>query len=521
MTVQFFEKLDFLMNISNTSNSALALNIKLDPSHISRLRRGERNALKNETCISAMSAYFARHCEQDYQQKALSEALNLSVLPHDESHLSEYIAKWLSEGGKTEANSVESFLSGLVKTKNRHIIPPSVASCNATSTNSKNDIDVFYGIAGKRRAVIEALTDILETGKPQTLLLFSDEATDWMSDDREFTMQWGFLMSQFLSLGGKIKIIHTVSRDLDEMLRAINQWMPLYMTGAIEPYYYPRKRDGIFKRTLFVAPNISAIVSTSVGNTNDNAANIVFRDKNAVTASEREWLEYLSLCKPLMRIFTANDEKAYYETLIGFEKEQSDSIIKTESISLLTMPESVASSIVSRSIGIIAGFNENQKKRIKLFEKNIQEHSFTEIICLRDIETVINGGVKVSLSDMLSSDTVFYTSEEYINHLENLVNLLDTYENFHVKFIGEEIENHYMVYVKEDFGTLVAKTTAPPIILAIDESNMNAAFWDYLTIVIGPERPRTRSREESYKKLTAYINRLKESTALVRETSAV
>lgn len=520
MTVQFFEKLDFLMNISNTSNSALALNIKLDPSHISRLRRGERNALKNETCISAMSAYFARHCEQDYQQKALSEALNLSVLPHDESHLSEYIAKWLSESGKTEANSVESFLSGLVKTKNRQIVQPSVTSSNTSSTNSKNDIDVFYGIAGKRRAVIEALTDILESGKPQTLLLFSDEATDWMSDDREFTIQWGFLMSQFLSQCGKIKIIHTVSRDLDEMMRAINQWMPLYMTGAIEPYYYPRKRDGIFKRSLFIVPNISAVVSTSVGNTIDHAANVIFRDKNAVATFEGEFLEYLSLCKPLMRIFTANDEQAYFETLLDFEEEHSDSIIKTESLSLLTMPESVESSIVSRSTGIKTGFYKNRKKRIKLFEKNIQANSFTEIISLKNIETVINGGVKVSLSDMMNSDIIFYTAEEYIKHLENLVNLLDTYENFHVKFIDEEIENHYMVYVKEDFGVFVAKTTAPPIILAIDESNMNAAFWDYLTIIIGSESPSLRGREENYKKLTAYISRLKERTVLAREISA-
>jgi len=129
--------------------------------------------------------------------------------------------------------------------------------------------------------------------------------------------------------------------------------------------------------------------------------------------------------------------------------------------------------------------------------------------------------VKVSFSDMLSGDTVFYTAEEYINHLENLVNLLDTHENFHVKFIGDETSDHYMVYVKEDFGALVAKTTTPPIILAIDENNMNAAFWDYLIIIIGSESSYLRGREENYKKLTAYIDRLKEATVLERAVSTV
>ncbi|MBP8640126.1 MAG: hypothetical protein KBI01_04405 [Oscillospiraceae bacterium] len=237
--MRFFEKLDFLMNITNTSNSALALNIKLDPSHISRLRRGERNPLKNEACIGAMAAYFARHCDQEYQQRALAEALNLSAFPREESKLSASISQWLSLKSKTEIDTVESFLSGLVNLKNRQAITGAEGSRSAAVEKQNNDTCVFLGVAGKRRAVIEFLSDVIAKGKPQTILLFSDEATDWMTDDREFAMQWGYLMAQFLSGGGKIKVIHTVSRDLDEMLSAISQWMPLYMLGAIEPYYYP------------------------------------------------------------------------------------------------------------------------------------------------------------------------------------------------------------------------------------------------------------------------------------------
>ena len=298
--MQFFEKLDFLMNITNTSNSALALNIKLDPSHISRLRRGERNALKNDACIGAMASYFARHCDQDYQQKALAEALNLSAFPHDVAKLSASLSQWLSIKSKNEVDTVESFLSGLVNLKNRQNVAVASGSAGIPFENQNNDTSVYHGIAGKRRAVIEFMSEVISKGKPQKLLLFSDEATDWMTDDREFAMQWGYVMAQFLSGGGKIKIIHTVSRDLDEMLSAITQWMPLYMTGAIEPYYYPKKRDGVFKRTLFIAPNVAAVVSSSVGNMTDQAANVLFRDKAAVSAFEREIREYLSLCKPLM-----------------------------------------------------------------------------------------------------------------------------------------------------------------------------------------------------------------------------
>ena len=56
----FYEKLDFLMNITKTTNSALSLYINFDASHISRLRRGQRNVSKNEACIKAMALYFCQ-----------------------------------------------------------------------------------------------------------------------------------------------------------------------------------------------------------------------------------------------------------------------------------------------------------------------------------------------------------------------------------------------------------------------------------------------------------------------------
>ena len=511
--MQFFEKLDFLMNVTNTSNSALALNIKLDPSHISRLRRGERSALKNENCIGAMAAYFSRHCEHDYQQKAIAEALELGSLPNGESHLSDCIAKWLITGSKSGTDTVESFLSGLSKIKSRQTVSVLSITGGADSGHQKSDTAVFFGIEGKRQAVLEFLSDAVAKGKPLTLLLFSDEATDWMSENRNFALQWSYLMSQFLTNGGRIKIIHTVSRDLDEMLSAISQWMPLYMSGSIEPYYYPKKRDGVFKRTLFIAPNVSAVISTSVGSTVNKAANVLLRDKFAIASYEREFREYLSLCRPLMRIFTPKDEKAYFESLHGFEKEQSDAIIKTASLSLLTMPENLFFAIMSRQEGVSEACLDNQKKRAALFEKNLSVYSFTEIITLPDIDTVTAGGIMVSLSDMLLSGKAFYTAEEFIRHLEHIVKLLGKYKNFHVSLSGSADDESYMVYVKEDIGAVVAKITPPPAILVIGENNLKAAFWDYLKSLTGSKAVLSRGREETLAKLSEYIVRLKKAAA--------
>ena len=58
---------------------------------------------------------------------------------------------------------------------------------------------------------------------------------------------------------------------------------------------------------------------------------------------------------------------------------------------------------------------------------------------------------------MMSGGSVYYTKEESIEHLEHLVYLLKTYENFHVKLIKEMPESNYLLYAKEEIGAIVAK----------------------------------------------------------------
>ena len=93
-----------------------------------------------------------------------------------------------------------------------------------TNVSSKNiikeDVKIYKGIEGKRKGVSDFLSLIIEENQPQTLLLFSDE-------DMELGMgihgepgveKWKELLIQVILKGNRIKIIHTVSRNLYEML---------------------------------------------------------------------------------------------------------------------------------------------------------------------------------------------------------------------------------------------------------------------------------------------------------------
>ncbi|HHX50019.1 MAG TPA: transcriptional regulator [Clostridia bacterium] len=460
-----------------------------------------------------MADYFARHCTADYQRKALSDALNISMGAVSAGELSLSIAKWLGEEEKHEAKGIGGFLNGPPEIKVNSRITgklPEMEQKDKSFKLPQEEISVFYGLEGKRLATEYFLLEVLAQSNPQNLLLYSDEATDWMTADSKFAARWAQLMIGVLAKGTRIKIVHTVSRDLDEMLNAILQWMPLYMTGLIEPYYYPKKRDGLFKQTRFISPGVSAVIAGSIGNSIDYSVNWLIRNNDAIRAYTEEFNQYLNQCKPLMRIFTAKDKELYLETLIEFEKERSNSIIKTESLSLLTMPETISPAIMSRmgmKNGNLIGY---QKERIKIFEKNLQTNSIVEIVPKFDLETVKKGKVKVSLSDMMIDDSVYYTQEEYIQHLTHLVHLLKTYETFHIKFIEEAPASNYMVYAKEDLGAIIAKTSPPPVVLAVNETNLTAAFWDFLRHMIGEKDYQSPNNTEEIRMLEEYIHAIKE-----------
>lgn len=511
--MKFGEKLDMLMKITDTSNIALARNVSLDASFISRLRRGERTPSKNENYIMAIATYFARNCSAEYQRAALSEALNVS-LKNAAGNLEEIawlINRWLLVEKANEANTIESFVNNIAQFGFKKPLQPPNIELNINDS-IKSDTQVFYGIKGKQDAVVLLYSLILTYKNPQTILLYSDESMDWLTESPEFTAKWAALFSQVIARGNKVKIIHSVTRSLEELLSAVKEWLPIYMTGAIEPYYYPKLRDRVFKRTLFIAPQTAAISSNSIGDETSNAANFLVTNKDTVSALNQEYEDFLSLCRPLMRTFTPESKEGFLSVLEEFNSAEGDNILKSDLLSSITMPMDVAESILSRmesenKVPALA----HQEMSIKKFQDSLQRHKFTEIITLPDINQVLDGQVMLSFSDLISGRALFLTPEEFSGHLKNIIRLLKTYDNYNVCLMSIPGKGIPMIYAKEDVGVIFGKTTYPSVIFATNESNMSAAFWEYVCFFLHKEA-RGSLKKSSIEKLEEVV-KIIESTA--------
>lgn len=480
----FSEKLNFLMEITKAQNNMLANAVNVDASHISRLRHGNRRLPKNQTYLMPIAQYFSRQILLDYQKKTIADAIGIKgSLPNDSKQTAKLLYDWLSDNASESDTSVGSIIQSFSGAGQNRIKTDSVEI-----EENSDDKKYYYGCTGKRDAVVRFLTEVANEKTPQTLLLFSDEEMSWLYEDSAYAKKWTVLLKNVLMKGNRIKIIHTVSRDLNELLEAVAKWIPIYATGAIEPYYYPKLRDGLFQRTLFIAPQTAAIVSNSVHQKTEGMLNSYIDDKTAVAALLEDFNNYLSMCRPLMRIYNILNSDEFRKLYIDFIEAEGDFISLRTDLSLPTLPMSLVNEIgnddLSEMFHIIS----------KSYADTLKEYSFTEIL------TMPSADEPTIHPTMLGIGDIKLTEEQHSSHIKNIISLLKTNKNYNVVLSDTPVQN-IIVLAKENVGVMMINTKQPYCTFAFNEPNMIGAFWDYLFSI----KKKSISKEKTIEELKKYI----------------
>ena len=305
------EKLDYIMKLTNTKNSDLARALGFDPSYVSRMRSGKRGLPSHHPFIEPASRFFARRVTEDYQKRSLSSTiLQGREWPEDIDAARIVIAAWFSNDTPSYNDTVTRFLDRLssVESLDPTVQYPEPVPGDSMPADRRDDVKtaevrLFYGKDGRRDAVLDMLAFLVSSEGPATLMMHTDENMDWLSDSKYYSSRWSSLLARFIANGGKIINIHTVSRTFGEMLGAVERWMPLYLTGAVESWYCPHLRDGVLHRTLFICPEKNiALTSNTIGRQINGVLTVQFRDPSAVSALSREFADFVQICRPLIRV---------------------------------------------------------------------------------------------------------------------------------------------------------------------------------------------------------------------------
>ena len=472
MTDVPYQKLDLLMRVTETTNNSLAMALNLDSSYVSRIRNGQRKIPVHHDFLPICAGFIARRVTTEAKKNALAGLLcKGGAWPEDLNSASKCIETWLAQ----EVSELQT--------------EPAYSKAKAAAPGEVS-VEVFYGNEGKRQAVEKFLTKLTESGVPHQLLLYSDEDFSWLYEDQAFAKRWGALLLSLLGSGSKIQIVHTLSRNIGEMLEAIQKWRPLYLTGNIDPWYCPKIRDGIFRKTMFIARGHSAIVSSSVENHTDRMGNYLLSDQECVSALEEEYTRFLSMCRPVMRVCMPGGGYPLRDSIQSLSAGPGDIMLCGSSPSLFTMPPEVAAAIdnmpSSRSAaapGIRLASLIDKWKSIAM-EKLARGEGITEYVRVSDtkgMQTEDNDtGIPVMLCDFIKPGAMHYTREMLELHIAAAKRFETDHPGYH--FVLSSALPPDLELMSSTAGeAIVFHSSTPSIAFDIQAENLRTALREYLT----------------------------------------
>ncbi len=324
----FRDNLNAVMDMTGTSNSNLSRALHIDPSAVSRYRSGYKIPDKDPELTKRLSDYLFEKIKSADKLDELSSMMGL----YDEHADRKKFYKWLcnyEDRTLLYMRSLEQFLGAF------EAIPGGKSDQLLTMQEAvpkeilDDDSVIYVGQSGLQAAVLRFLGQAIKSGAKE-FLLYSDQRMDWMSSSEDFRLRWASLMYECVRHGIHIRIIHNINRGLDEMNQAIISWLPLYMTGMIEPYYCQKTDQGNFAHTIFLCPGKMCISSFCTRGAEEDAVICYMQDKRVLDSNYCSFNTLLQKSKILMKVMSYESEdpsRTLYDSGVSLDTE----IISVES----------------------------------------------------------------------------------------------------------------------------------------------------------------------------------------------
>ncbi|MBR0104952.1 MAG: helix-turn-helix transcriptional regulator [Firmicutes bacterium] len=466
----FGAKLDASMTLTNLSNAKFGNLLHIDKSVVSRFRNGLRIPKGNPRLIDEIcSLIYSRALELDKQ----AELFTLAGIPKsfwkDKDECMERFRIWLSDFGTEDGSIIaESLIDNIAGfPDNTTYFTSSRQPVEDTVYEVKS---VYYGTDGLRQAVIRFLSEAVKNNASE-LLLYSDQNMGWMLNDKAFFSKWKSLMGACIENNIKIRIIHNVTRNASEMYKAINSWLPLYMSGMVASYYCRTYQERPFSHTAFLCPGVACVSGFNLQNSEEPSIYRYDTDPAILRVQKDGFEKFISESRQLVWIYSGIEAGKKI-----FSLGESVSALNF-TLSLPTMPEHVLNSILERSM-----LDEEAKAEIfaqwedlkNWCAKSMASDFVHEYIKVASEEEILAGKVPVDLTET----SVTYTPDEYRDHIKNIIDIAEKHENYRFFALPDEPFSNVRIAVLEKYVS-VTKMNEPAITFVFYHPAIRDAFVKY------------------------------------------
>ncbi len=501
--MDFCNKMDFLMKLTQMTNKELAAEISVDRSLISLLRTGRRGIPHNKLHIKNMAESFAKRVTANFQRQALAEISGMANLRAEISPavLAVQLERWLLG----DMDIVEQILDEI----EQDTIPNETIGAPSAPFPTGNTL-FFYGDEGRR----DALRYIMRMGalKDDTIGIFNNTDISWILSDPALTAEIQTAIKHHLEKGSTLTQILPPLSDISSYTDSLRFLLPIYTKGKTKVFYSPRLISPYFSAAMIIAQGRYVMISHGPRSGSSKAITIISTDREFVNAHAEQFREYLSHCKSALEMHKKPREFA--PTISEFLSMRGDICQKTSTLSISSMPSELLEMYENQSASSVRKeFFRIISNELPMLEKHLASQTHIDICRLDTVEDIKAGKIPVAFPYIPCKEHPFYTPETYALHLKNILRLMDTYEGY--TFIPVTHETHPgcdLLVNDRGMALLIHGDPPVPLMLEFHRPEIVVACKEHLMRIVDKEGGMESSRARSRAQLNSLIHELRKTS---------
>ncbi|MCB2339636.1 hypothetical protein [Clostridium estertheticum] len=497
--IKFGECLQLLLSSLDMSNNRLAKGINVDGSLISRWLHEQRIPSYNGNYIESITNFLYKNILNSIQVQRLNDALNI-VCGNDYIRIS----------------MKNKIMKALLEAQGRSLEDKKIRTNKKIGLSDKDNNNIIIG----RKNVLASILALIKTaGKEKckdnnVIYLSSDNNLDLIKIEEDF-IGWKEAILKALINGWTVKFLFKLNQNIKEIMNLILFTIPLLETGRFLLYYYKTYDISSQGREVAIIPGEGAFscFSTSLNSEIDCA----FYTNNQVGIDilcKNFNIILLPLSKSLMEYYDLDESIAYNNSLDESDNTAGNRFLFKNNLSLLLIPNILLKKLLDK-----LSFTNDQlikilglhKRRVNSFLLNIKQYEYFDIYPLISMQNIIKNK-EFSFYCFNVVNTINFDIEDIIIIIQNILDLLKTYDNYKFSFVNETLYKNKgnsisSFIIKERYSVHIESSNHAII---IQEPMVVNAFEGYFKEIWEQISPIDKDKKEIIKWLAHQVDTLKE-----------
>ncbi len=497
-SILFGECLKLFLSSLDISNNRLSKAINVDSSLVNRWIHGKRVPPYHSNYIESITEYLSHNVHNTLHEQQINliyfNVFADNGMEHDitkkiqlvlleaQGHSIEHNKRKKQELKHQLSNKVH--ISNLPIKEQHSYLQQGVPPYTDLSTKDK----VIFGVNNVYAANFYLLELAAKQKSENHDCIYITYSSFIYSENMSYFIRWREIIQSAINNGWNILLLVKMNHNTTRIVNFMNYMIPLIQTGKLIPYYIKNYESIATGDELVVVPEIGALSSFSTDLNSGINCGLYITSKSAINIYQSHFHAFLEKhAQPLMRFFS--DRTDYCNYLAESEDNIGNRFLYRYCFSVLTLPEHLYEKFIDRKKpsndykNLAMSF---YRKRLSAFESNIQTYEYKDIYMAASIKDLMKTH-QFYLYSNAGIEAMYMDPYDIIDYLENIILLLQKYENYKIAFLPEnhDAENmeSFCCVVKERITVMFEANNQSPngqeIYIAITEPTFVKSTHEY------------------------------------------